>query len=80
MTGFKMDIFDVVDVAGVKDEMVVGFSIDKTVSDALNPYVQATETQCILTKQVAEKEKAAPSPAWSGYTVSDALNPYVQAT
>merc|ERR1719500_2152912 len=58
MTGFKMDIFDVVDVAGVKDEVVVGFSIDKTVSDALNPYVQATETQCILTKQVAEKEKA----------------------
>ena len=58
MTGFKMDIFDVVDVAGVKDEMVVGFSIDKTVSDALNPYVQATETQCILTKQPAEKEKA----------------------
>merc|ERR1719234_145715 len=45
-------------VFGGKDEMVVGFSIDKTVSDALNPYVQATETQCILTKQPAEKEKA----------------------
>ena len=52
MTGFKMP-----DKAG-KDETVVGFSIDKTVSDALNPYVQATETQCILTKQPAEKEKA----------------------
>merc|ERR1719234_3049702 len=45
-------------IFGGKDEMVVGFSIDKTVSDALNPYVQATETQCILTKQPAEKEKA----------------------
>ena len=54
MTGFKMDKAAV----GSKDEMVVGFSIDKTVSDALNPYVQATETQCILTKQPAEKEKA----------------------
>ena len=56
MTGFKMD--KVKAVFGGKDEMVVGFSIDKTVSDALNPYVQATETQCILTKQPAEKEKA----------------------
>jgi len=55
MTGFKMDKKAAV---GGKDEMVVGFSIDKTVSDALNPYVQATETQCILTKQPAEKEKA----------------------
>merc|ERR1719239_222691 len=56
MTGFKMDKDKA--VFGGKDEMVVGFSIDKTVSDALNPYVQATETQCILTKQPAEKEKA----------------------
>merc|ERR1719193_51184 len=56
MTGFKMDKDKA--VVGGKDEMVVGFSIDKTVSDALNPYVQATETQCILTKQPAEKEKA----------------------
>merc|ERR1719500_1029468 len=55
MTGFKMDKEKA--VFGGTDEMV-GFSIDKTVSDALNPYVQATETQCILTKQVAEKEKA----------------------
>ena len=55
MTGFKMDKKAAV---GGKDDMVVGFSIDKTVSDALNPYVQATETQCILTKQPAEKEKA----------------------
>merc|ERR1719239_801758 len=56
MTGFKTDKDKA--VFGGKDEMVVGFSIDKTVSDALNPYVQATETQCILTKQPAEKEKA----------------------
>merc|ERR1719278_424431 len=56
MTGFKMDKDKA--VFGGKDEMVVGFSIDKTVSDALNPYVQATETQCILTKQPSEKEKA----------------------
>ena len=56
MTGFKMDKRNAV-LAG-NDDMVVGFSIDKTVSDALNPYVQATETQCILTKQPAEKEKA----------------------
>merc|ERR1719234_353489 len=58
MTGFKMPDKDKKAVFGGKDEMVVGFSIDKTVSDALNPYVQATETQCILTKQPAEKEKA----------------------
>ena len=56
MTGFKMDKSKVL-IDG-NEEMVVGFSIDKTVSDALNPYVQATETQCILTKQPAEKEKA----------------------
>jgi len=56
MTGFKMDKSKV--LMDGNEEMVVGFSIDKTVSDALNPYVQATETQCILTKQPAEKEKA----------------------
>ena len=55
MTGFKMDKSKVL-IDG-NEEMVVGFSIDKTVSDALNPYVQATETQCILTKQPAEKGK-----------------------
>jgi len=53
MTGFHMREEEL-----EREDVVVGFSIDKTVSDALNPYVQATESQCILTKQVAEKEKA----------------------
>jgi len=39
-------------------DSVVGFSIDKTVSDALNPYVQATETQCILNKTLKDTDKA----------------------
>lgn len=42
----------------LSQEMILGFSIDKTVSDALNPYVQATETQCILNKVLDDKEKA----------------------
>lgn len=37
---------------------VLGFSIDKTVSDSLNPYTQNTETTCILNKTLADKEKA----------------------
>jgi len=37
---------------------VLGFSIDKTVSDSLNPYTQNTETACILNKTLADKEKA----------------------
>eukprot|EP00092_Neocalanus_flemingeri_P017389 GFUD01018809.1.p1 GENE.GFUD01018809.1~~GFUD01018809.1.p1 ORF type:complete len:616 (-),score=200.88 GFUD01018809.1:552-2399(-) len=54
MTGFHLG-----DVKNYDDlESVVGFSIDKTVSDALNPYVQATETQCILNKTLADKDKA----------------------
>ena len=54
MTGFHLG-----DVENYNNlESVVGFSIDKTVSDALNPYVQATETQCILTKTLADTDKA----------------------
>ena len=47
----KVDDYNILD-------SVVGFSIDKTVSDALNPYVQATETQCILNKTVKDTDKA----------------------
>jgi len=54
MTGFHLG--DVEDYENL--ESVVGFSIDKTVSDALNPYVQATETNCILNKTLADKDKA----------------------
>jgi len=54
MSGFHL--------SGVEDydslDSVVGFSIDKTVSDALNPYVQDTETQCILNKTVKDTDKA----------------------
>jgi hypothetical protein len=39
-------------------DSVVGFSIDKTVSDALNPYVQATETKCILNTPPKDTDKA----------------------
>lgn len=56
MTGFHLQELDQ-DMLTSK-EMVVGFSIDKTVSDATNPYVQTTEKQCILRKQLADKEKA----------------------
>lgn len=55
MTRFRIPDMD---LTHPDKELVVGFSIDKTVSDALNPYVQATETQCILNKLLAEKEKA----------------------
>ena len=36
----------------------LGFSIDKTVSDTLNPYIQDTDSSCILTKNMEEKDKA----------------------
>jgi len=55
MTGFyaesEKDIYS-------NEEFLVGFSIDKTVSDATNPYVQATESQCILEKSLSENAKA----------------------
>ena len=54
MTGFRLGDIDSYEHL----DSVVGFSIDKTVSDALNPYVQATETQCILNKTLADKDKA----------------------
>jgi len=54
MSGFHLS--DVSDYNSL--DSVVGFSIDKTVSDALNPYVQATETQCILNKTLKDTDKA----------------------
>ena len=54
MSGFHLS--DVKDYTSL--DSVVGFSIDKTVSDALNPYVQATETQCILNKTLKDTDKA----------------------
>jgi len=54
MTGFHLS--DGSDFTSL--DSVVGFSIDKTVSDALNPYVQATETQCILNKTLKDTDKA----------------------
>ena len=39
-------------------DSVLGFSIDKTVSDTLNPYVENTDYSCILDKTLEEKEKA----------------------
>jgi len=54
MSGFHLS--DVSDYTSL--DSVVGFSIDKTVSDALNPYVQATETQCILNKTLKDTDKA----------------------
>jgi len=54
MSGFHL--------AGVEDydslDSVVGFSIDKTVSDTLNPYLQATEKQCILDKTPKNTDNA----------------------
>jgi hypothetical protein len=35
-------------------EMLLGFSIDKTVSDALNPYMEAQDVQCILNRAPAD--------------------------
>jgi len=37
---------------------MLGFSIDKTVSDTINPYVENTDYSCILDKALGEKEKA----------------------
>jgi len=54
MTGFHLG--DIKDYDSL--ESIVGFSIDKTVSDALNPYVQEKETQCILGKTLKDTDKA----------------------
>ena len=39
-------------------QSMLGFSIDKTVSDTINPYVENTDYSCILDKALDEKEKA----------------------
>jgi len=36
----------------------IGFSIDKTISDALNPYVETADHVCILNKKLHDEEKA----------------------
>lgn len=37
---------------------IIGFSIDKTISDALNPYVETADHNCILNKHLDERDKA----------------------
>jgi len=39
-------------------DVIQGFSIDKTVSDALNPYVETADTECILGKELGEQDEA----------------------
>ena len=51
LTGFHLD-----EASNVTDQL--GFSIDKTVSDTLNPYIQDTDSSCILDKIMEEKDKA----------------------
>ena len=54
LTGFQLD-----KAANYTDlSQALGFSIDKTVSDTLNPYIQDTDSSCILTKNMEEKDKA----------------------
>lgn len=36
----------------------IGFSIDKTISDALNPYVETADHNCILNKHLDDRDKA----------------------
>ena len=54
LSGFHLD--KVADYSELSQAL--GFSIDKTVSDTLNPYIQDTDSSCILTKNMEEKEKA----------------------
>ena len=54
MSGFSLDS----DTNITSLESVLGFSIDKTVSDTLNPYIENTDYSCILDKTLEEKEKA----------------------
>lgn len=54
MSGFSLDS----DTNITSLETVLGFSIDKTVSDTLNPYIENTDYSCILDKTLEEKEKA----------------------
>ena len=51
LTGFHLD-----DVTNSTE--LLGFSIDKTVSDTLNPYIQETDSSCILDRNIDEKDKA----------------------
>jgi len=54
VSGFHLDSFS--NVSSLQS--VLGFSIDKTVSDTINPYVENTDYSCILNKALDEKEKA----------------------
>ena len=54
MSGFHLDKSPNMTSLG----SVLGFSIDKTVSDTLNPYIENTDYSCILNKTLVEKEKA----------------------
>ena len=54
VSGFHLDSFSNV----TSLQSVLGFSIDKTVSDTINPYVENTDYSCILDKALDEKEKA----------------------
>jgi len=54
MSGFHLDK----DPDLTSLDSVLGFSIDKTVSDTLNPYIENTDYSCILNKTLVEKEKA----------------------
>jgi len=51
LTGFHLD-------DGTNSSELLGFSIDKTVSDTLNPYIQETDSSCILDGIIKEQEQA----------------------
>jgi len=54
VSGFHLDSYSNV----TSLHSMLGFSIDKTVSDTINPYVENTDYSCILDKALGEKEKA----------------------
>jgi hypothetical protein len=53
LTVFESDL-----ASSIDGEVIQGFSIDKTVSDALNPYVETADTECILGKELGEQDEA----------------------
>ena len=54
--GFYMGGFLSVNVTGFTadsiNDSVIGFTIDRTTNDALNPYVETSETKCVLDKPI----------------------------